>query len=575
MSINILNVRRFTTGIQLDDALAGAQISTPANPPTGYNKLYFKSDDNLYSLNSAGVETEIAGGGGGGGVSSFNGRNGVVTLLSSDVTTSLTFTPANKAGDTFTGKINTVAPTTSFASIKFTSGVAPTTPVSGDFWNQSGSLKFYDGSTTQTLAFSSAAVTSFNTRVGAVTLTSGDVTTALTFTPATVALDNLSGVAINSALLPGSDNSIALGSSSKRWSALHSVSDVLYGSTSGTITQQANNVTTSYSVKWPAAQGASSTFLANDGSGNLSWLSSGTSAPLTLTGSSNVVQLKVLGNSTQTNDIFQVTDNASTNIFSVTNSNVKFNQAAGFTGGIVLQFAGSAFNGQTAFITKSDSTPVIMFNRMVLTNDPVNSFATVDWNNKKLLTGSEASALDWANRALTFGATTSASWTVNGLSTNFGIELLQLSSGPATPQANYQKIYLKTDTFLYRVNSSDVEVQIADHSSSDDFTPKTVATRGSPTLITAVGGISFSGTHWKTTNFIAGNAGPITVTATPQITAGTVISQDLILIGRDATNTVTLSDGIGLSLSASWIGGLNSVLNLTWDGSVWVETSRR
>ena len=41
------------------------------------------------------------------GVSSFNGRTGAVSLSSSDVTTALTYTPANKAGDTFSGAIST------------------------------------------------------------------------------------------------------------------------------------------------------------------------------------------------------------------------------------------------------------------------------------------------------------------------------------------------------------------------------------------------------------------------------------------------------------------------------------
>lgn len=45
----------------------------------------------------------------------------------------------------------------------------------------------------------------------------------------------------------------------------------LDGSTSGSFTQRAANVTTTYSVKWPSAQGAASTFLQNDGAGNLSW----------------------------------------------------------------------------------------------------------------------------------------------------------------------------------------------------------------------------------------------------------------------------------------------------------------
>lgn len=45
----------------------------------------------------------------------------------------------------------------------------------------------------------------------------------------------------------------------------------LDGSTSGSFTQRAANVTTTYSVKWPSAQGTASTFLQNDGAGNLSW----------------------------------------------------------------------------------------------------------------------------------------------------------------------------------------------------------------------------------------------------------------------------------------------------------------
>jgi hypothetical protein len=45
----------------------------------------------------------------------------------------------------------------------------------------------------------------------------------------------------------------------------------LLGSTSGKFIEQAAAVTTDYTVTWPAAQGAASTVLSNDGSGNLSW----------------------------------------------------------------------------------------------------------------------------------------------------------------------------------------------------------------------------------------------------------------------------------------------------------------
>jgi len=40
-------------------ALIGTEIATPANPAAGYNKLYFKNDDKLYKLDSAGNEVEI------------------------------------------------------------------------------------------------------------------------------------------------------------------------------------------------------------------------------------------------------------------------------------------------------------------------------------------------------------------------------------------------------------------------------------------------------------------------------------------------------------------------------------
>lgn len=52
---------------------------------------------------------------------------------------------------------------------------------------------------------------------------------------ATAALDNLSAVAINTALLPGTDNSIALGSSSKQWSDLFLGSGALLNFNNGNV----------------------------------------------------------------------------------------------------------------------------------------------------------------------------------------------------------------------------------------------------------------------------------------------------------------------------------------------------
>jgi len=46
----------FTTGGE-----GYTQIATPSDPASGYNKLYFKSDDKLYKLTSGGTESEIGG----------------------------------------------------------------------------------------------------------------------------------------------------------------------------------------------------------------------------------------------------------------------------------------------------------------------------------------------------------------------------------------------------------------------------------------------------------------------------------------------------------------------------------
>lgn len=100
-------------------------------------------------------------------------------------------------------------------------------------------------------------------------------------------------------------------------------------------------------------------------------------------------------------------------------------------------------------------------------------------------------------------------------------------------------------------------------------------TRASPQLITAVGGILFTSTAIITKKYIAGNGGAVIVTANPQIAAGTVDGQQLIIQSRHVTNTVELQDGTGLSMNGPWIGGLNSSITFSWDTSAWVEMSRQ
>lgn len=105
------------------------------------------------------------------GVSSFNGRSGIVTLTSADVTGALTYTPVNNAGGTMTGKLT----------------------LSGD-----ATANLHAVTLQQLLAQIAAipgasGVNSWNGRSGVVTMTGTDVVSALGYTPANAATQQFSG----------------------------------------------------------------------------------------------------------------------------------------------------------------------------------------------------------------------------------------------------------------------------------------------------------------------------------------------------------------------------------------------
>lgn len=89
---------------------------------------------------------------------------------------------------------------------------------------------------------------------------------------ANTALSNLASVAINTALLPQTDNSIALGNSTHRWTDAHMMSVNLYGATSGTITLTAPATPTPYTLTLPPTAGTNLYVLQTDGSGTCSWV---------------------------------------------------------------------------------------------------------------------------------------------------------------------------------------------------------------------------------------------------------------------------------------------------------------
>lgn len=75
--------------------------------------------------------------------------------------------------------------------------------------------------------------------------------------------------------------------------------------------------------------------------------------------------------------------------------------------------------------------------------------------------------------------------------------------------------------------------------------------------------------------FIAGDGGPINITANPQIADGNLVGDRLRLIGTDDTNTVLFEDSNGLDLNGGWLAEASAVLDLVWTGTLWLETSRR
>jgi len=72
---------------------------------------------------------------------------------------------------------------------------------------------------------------------------------------------------------------------------------------------------------------------------------------------------------------------------------------------------------------------------------------------------------------------------------------------------------------------------------------------------------------------VVGSGGAIDIVADPQIANGR--ENDIIVLeGTSDTNTVTLDDGTGLSLTGSIVLGLNDRITLRFNGSTWVEINR-
>lgn len=80
----------------------------------------------------------------------------------------LGYTPVNRAGDTMSGKLRTVAPTVSAAGFSLLPGITPTTPIDGDMWvTSSGLYARINGTTVGPISSTTGTVTSVGISVPA------------------------------------------------------------------------------------------------------------------------------------------------------------------------------------------------------------------------------------------------------------------------------------------------------------------------------------------------------------------------------------------------------------------------
>ena len=125
-----------------------------------------------------------------------------------------------RSGGTMTGKVTLVNASASTASVNYGTGTAdPSSPTSGDFWNNSGAIKFYNGTATKTVAFTDSNITGTAANVsGTVAVGNGGTGTTTLTTNGVVYGNGTSAVGVTAA---GS------------WDATNSVGQILSVNSSG------------------------------------------------------------------------------------------------------------------------------------------------------------------------------------------------------------------------------------------------------------------------------------------------------------------------------------------------------
>lgn len=140
--------------------------------------------------------------------------------------------------------------------------------------------------------------------------------------------------------------------------------------------------------------------------------------------------------------------------------------------------------------------------------------------------------------------------------------LVTLAAAPATGQA-IDAIYLRT------IN---VTPGGGGGGGSQAYVPN--GSVASPVVVNAAIGVPVL-TADRQMGFVKSTGGAQAITAVPQVAPGSGVGQELVIIGTDDTNYISLADGNGLALNGGIDVKNNKTITLVWTGAVWLEMGRR